>query len=100
SQLLAVGAGGPAQRIQPLVENSEAFCTHPEDRFKVWPTNRDRPAFNAVMSAEAPIDYAKLPFSGERLQQAHRFFSEAAASWLNEQGPEATQQRAAVIETA
>ena len=32
----------PALRIEPLVANAEAFCSRPEDRFKVWPTNRDR----------------------------------------------------------
>lgn len=100
TQLLAAGAAGPAQRIQPLVENAEAFCTQPEDRFKVWPTNRDRPAFNAVMSATPPIDYSTLAFPGERMQEAHRYFSESAAQWLQEKGPEAIQQRAAVIETA
>lgn len=100
SQLLAIGATSSAQRIQPLVENVEAFCTQPEDRFKVWPTNRDRPAFNAVMSATPPLDYSTLPFRGERLQEAHRYFSEAAAEWLQKQGPEAAPQRAAVIETA
>lgn len=99
AQLLAVGAAGPAQRIQPLVENPEAFCTHTEDRFKVWPTNRDRPAFNAVMSAKPPIDYALLTYSGERMQEAHRYFSEAAANWLQEKGPETAQQRGAVLET-
>lgn len=100
TQLLAAGAAGPAQRIQPLVENAEAFCTQPEDRFKVWPTNRDRPAFNAVMSATPPIDYSTLAFPGERMQEAHRYFSESAAQWLQEKGPDAIQQRAAVIETA
>ena|SRR5690348_663602 len=34
----------PAARLEPLIENAEAFCKKPEDRFKVWPTNRDREA--------------------------------------------------------
>jgi hypothetical protein len=100
AQLLAVGATGPAQRIKPLVENPEAFCTNQEDRFKVWPTNRDRPAFNAVMSAIPPVDYNTLPFPGERMQEAHRYFSESAANWLQEKGPDQVLQRAAVIEVA
>lgn len=99
AQLSAVGAAGPAQRIQPLVENPEAFCAHTEDRFKVWPTNRDRPAFNAVMSAKPPVDYSALPFPGERMQEAHRYFSEAACKWLREKGEDAAAQRAAVLET-
>ena len=34
----------------------------PEDRFKVWPTNRDRPAFNAVMARRPPVDYDALGY--------------------------------------
>jgi len=60
AELLAVGAQAPAMRIEPLVMNAEPFCVKPEDRFKVWPTNRDRSAFNAVMAASPPIDYAGL----------------------------------------
>ena len=53
AELLAVEALQPAMRIEPLVTNAEPFCSKPEDRFKVWPTNRDRPAFNAVMARTA-----------------------------------------------
>ena len=53
AELLAVEATAPAMRIEPLVTNAEPFCAKPEDRFKVWPTNRDRPAFNAVMGGDA-----------------------------------------------
>ena len=60
AELLSVKALPPAMRIEPLVTNAEPFCSRPEDRFKVWPTNRDRPAFNAVMGAKPPIDYAAL----------------------------------------
>jgi Protein of unknown function DUF262 len=48
AELQAVQALQPAMRIEPLVTNAEPFCSKPEDRFKVWPTNRDRPAFNAL----------------------------------------------------
>ena len=57
AELLAANAIGPALRIEQLVTNSPAFCAQPEDRFKVWPTNRDRPAFNAVMGATPPLNY-------------------------------------------
>ena len=53
-ELHTAGATHPAMRIEPLVRNAEAFCEDPTDRFKVWPTNRDRPAFNCVMGAEPP----------------------------------------------
>ena len=79
--------------------NAEPFCSKPEDRFKVWPTNRDRPAFNAIMGAKPPVDYDAVGHRGERMVEAHRFFSEQAREWLSLNGPEAAQTRAAAIET-
>src|SRR5690606_1696294 len=54
AELIRIGATHSAMRIEHLVTNAAAFCAKPEDRFKVWPTNRDRPAFYAVMAAEPP----------------------------------------------
>ncbi|MGH9228619.1 MAG: GmrSD restriction endonuclease domain-containing protein [Acidimicrobiales bacterium] len=99
AELLAVGAIAPSLRVDALVVNAEPFWTHPEDRFKVWPTNRDRPAFNAVMGAEPPFDHDSLGHSGERMVEAHRFFSLRAREWLALNGPEEVDRRATTIET-
>jgi hypothetical protein len=99
AELLSVGALAPAMRIEPLVTNSEPFCLKPEDRFKVWPTNRDRPAFNAIMAAKAPVDYNAVGHKGERMVEAHRFFGEQAREWLLQSGREVIQARAAALET-
>jgi hypothetical protein len=99
AELLSVNALQPAMRIEPLVTNSAPFCSKAEDRFKVWPTNRDRPAFNAVMSAPPPIDYDAIGHRGERMVDAHRFFSEQAREWLMLQGPDSVGARAVAIET-
>ena len=99
SALLAAGTLPAAMRIEALVTNSEHFCLEPEDRFKVWPTNRDRPAFNAVMGAKPPIDYDGLGYGGERMLEAHRFFSEQAHEWLHLNGPEAVAARATAIDS-
>ncbi len=99
AELLLVEALPPAMRIEPLITNAEPFCSKPEDRFKVWPTNRDRPAFNAVMAAKPPVDHDAIGHRGERMVEAHRFFSEQARDWLALSGPEAVAQRAAAIET-
>jgi hypothetical protein len=98
AELLHAGQVPPALRIEQLVANLAPFRSRPEDRFKVWPTNRDRPAFNAVMSLEPPIDYAKAGHQGERMVAAHRFFAEQARAWLG-QDQEAVGDRAAAIET-
>jgi hypothetical protein len=99
AELHAVGSGHPAMRLEALVRNPEPFCTKPEDRFKVWPTNRDRPAFNAVMSADPPVDHSSLGFNG-RIVDAHRYFTERAREWLAHAPERPVAERAAAIETA
>jgi hypothetical protein len=86
-------------RLEALVANPPPYCSKPEDRFKVWPTNRDRAAFNAVMAATAPTNYSAVGHSGERMVEAHRYFSDEARSWLQAAGEEAVAMRAAAIET-
>ena len=99
AELLSVGALAPAARLEPLITNGEPFCSKSEDRFKVWPTNRDREAFNAVMGATPPVDHDATGYRGERMLEAHRFFSEQAREWLALDGPNGTQTRSVAIET-
>lgn len=99
AELEAVGADQPAKRVETLVKNAEAFWEHPEDRFKVWPTNRDRPAFNAVMAAEPPVAYPSLGHRGSRLIEAHEYFAQRAREWLQADGAD-VQARAAAVERA
>lgn len=98
AEIHAAGVEQPAKRLEALVRNPEAFCDHHEDQFKVWPTNRDRAAFNDVMAATPPVAYASLAHAGERLVQAHRYFSEQAREWLNSDGPERVVARAEKLE--
>lgn len=99
AELLAAGAEQSALRIETLVMNSAAFCDRPEDRFKVWPTNRDRPAFNAVMAASPPVTYDALEHRSSRLVQAHEYFAGRAREWLAIDVDNA-QARAVAIERA
>jgi hypothetical protein len=99
AELLNVETLPPAMRIEPLVTNAEPFCTKPEDRFKVWPTNRDRESFNAVMGAKPPVDYESIGYRGAKMVEAHRFFSEQAREWLAQKGAEQVPTRSAAIET-
>lgn len=99
AEMLLVNASTPAARLEPLVTNAEPFCSNPEDRFKVWPTNRDREAFNAVMGAAPPVNHEAIGYRGERMLEAHRFFSEQAREWLTLQGDSEAHARAAAIET-
>jgi hypothetical protein len=86
AELHAAGAPQPAMRLESLVRNPAAYCEHHEDQFKVWPTNRDRAAFNDVMAADPPVVYESLQHAGERLVEAHRYFAESAREWLQLDG--------------
>ncbi|TFD68225.1 GmrSD restriction endonuclease domain-containing protein [Cryobacterium gelidum] len=94
AQLESRGLAHLAAQVLTLVENPESFRQHPDDRFKVWPTNRDRPAFSAAMSAEAPIDHSSLPAG--RLVDAHRYFFEAIGEWLDAE-PSTVERRAGLL---
>ena len=98
AELDSVGATQPAMRVEALVTNAEPFWERPEDRFKVSPTNRDRPAFNEVMGAAPPVAYGGLTNRGARLVHAHQFFAEQARAWLQLNGPEDVAARAVAIE--
>lgn len=98
TEIEQVGAKMPAARLVRLIANEDAFCTQREDRFKVWPTNRDREAFNEVMDAPAPVDYAQLKHKNSRMAKSHQFFAEKARAWLSQQGPEHVATRADAIE--
>lgn len=100
AELMSVDARTPAMRLEALVRNADPFCSQPADRFKVWPTNRDRPAFNTVMATTPPVDYSAVGYAGSRMVQAHKYFSEQAREWLAKEGTENTQARAVAIETA
>lgn len=98
SEIAKVGSTMSAARLEPLICNAQAFCRNKEDRFKVWPTNRDRPAFNEVMEAPSPVDYQKLQYSASRLAKAHQFFAQQCKEWLHAHGPEKVQERAEAVE--
>lgn len=94
------GHAHAAARLAYLVENAEAFRRKPEDRFKVWPTNRDRAAFNEVMGIHPPFDYDSLDHADARLVQAHKYFFKQATNWLNEEPAQNEVIRADALETS
>lgn len=98
AQLESIGAKRPAGRLKKLIENDEDSCNKPEDKFKVWPTNKDRPAFNEVLAAPFPIDYANLKYAKSKMILAHQFFSESTREWLLENGKEESLHRAEVLD--
>ncbi|KDA06871.1 hypothetical protein DC31_07825 [Microbacterium sp. CH12i] len=93
SELERRGWTGLASRVHSLIENPPEHCEAEEDRFKLWPTNRDRDGFSQVMSAPTPVDYSAVEAS--RLRDAHRFFADSIAEWLGED--EGAEKRARVL---
>jgi hypothetical protein len=98
AEIAMIQASMPAARLEPLISNAEAFCRRKEDRFKVWPTNRDRSAFNEVMEAPAPVDYQRLEHRTSRMVKAHQYFAQQCRAWLNAEGPARIMPRAEAIE--
>ena len=97
-EISLLDAGASAARLEQLVENGKPFQRTAEDRFKIWPTNKDRDAFNEVMASPYPIKYSNLSHKDHRLVQAHEYFSENCKEWLNEGGAKGALKRAEVLE--
>ncbi len=96
-ELRRAGADHCASRLEDLIMNAQHYWGTSDDRFKVWPTNRDRAAFNEVMAADPPLSYSDLKYGTGRLAQAHRYFTQRAREWL-ETDMDDLQVRAGVIE--
>src|SRR5690606_4298372 len=77
---------------------AKAFRRKKEDRLKVWTTNRDRPEFNEVIEAPAPVEYQKLEHRASRIVKAHQYFAQQCRAWLNVEGPDRIAARAEAIE--
>lgn len=77
------GTAMDAQALRILVLNDPTITQHPDEVFKVWPTDRDQDAFRAVMDNEAVVstEYAK-----SRIGQAHAFFVRAITEWAGDAG--------------
>ena len=84
--MVASGAEKLANQLDRLTFNPEDFWTDPEDQFKVWPTNRDRVAYNEVMAAELPVEYGSLKHGRSRIAQAHAYFSGVIGEWVQAAG--------------
>ncbi|MHB0927649.1 MAG: GmrSD restriction endonuclease domain-containing protein [Candidatus Nanopelagicales bacterium] len=81
--MIEQGAIQAAARLEPVIRNATSWTTVEEHQLKIWPTNRDRPAFSEVMRAAPPVDYGSLKNHGERLVKAHAYFAAAAREYVN-----------------
>ncbi|HIW91688.1 MAG TPA: DUF262 domain-containing protein [Candidatus Corynebacterium avicola] len=70
-----------AGQIKSLIENSEDYRQTDEDKFKLWPTNRDRAGFIAAMNGNRDSNDQGAT---SRLEQGHSYFANAIDAWLGE----------------
>ena len=84
----ALGDSRLAAQLRSLVENAEEYVdpAHPEERWKVWPTNSDRQAFVEVMTRSDGR-------GDSRFASAWRFFSGALDEWVLGDGEEHASDR-------
>lgn len=74
-----------ARRLTKLVENDRDLVEKSEDALKLWPTNRDRDAYRAVLDgAHVDTVYGTKP---ARPVQAYAWFREHIADWVESRRP-------------
>lgn len=86
-------------QLEFLTHNSAMFLGTDKPGLKLRHTNRDRVAFQEVMQAEPPIDYAELSHRESLIVKAHEFFYGRVGKWLDE-GPEPARVRADALSVA
>ncbi|UQE75973.1 DUF262 domain-containing protein [Gordonia sp. PP30] len=76
------GASKAALQLDALTHNPSAFVSGDEPALKLRHLNVDRAAFDEVMEAPAPVDYANLDHQRSLLARAHQYFTDAVGEWL------------------
>lgn len=91
------------RRLDRLTRNENAK-PNSDQRFKVLPTNLDRPAFRELMTVEQHLDTehrleaAQASSVGHKLLAgAYAYFHRTVGAWLQEKGAAAVDQRAATL---
>ena len=85
------GAERDADIIRDLVRNDPKRASG-EELFKVWPTNANRVAFQAVMAEGGPEEDREDDPSN-RIDEAYSFFSRQIKEWVSEADEEAREDR-------
>ena len=81
--ILAASGDPSAEQLRALTYNPADY-TEGASELKLQHLNNDGPAFDEVMTAEAPIDHESLDHADSLLAQGHRYFTTAVAEWLGD----------------
>lgn len=74
--------GGTADALRDLRRNADKHDPKPNERHKLWPTNVNRAAYEAVMDAAGPLTVPDDPTN--RIQEAYAFFAGELDEWLED----------------
>ncbi|MGY2065622.1 DUF262 domain-containing protein [Blastococcus sp. SYSU DS0619] len=77
------GTSLDAETLKVLVLNQPQVTQHPDEIFKVWPTDRDQAAFRAAMDNETSVP---PELATARIAQAHDFFVQQITDWCEPAG--------------
>jgi hypothetical protein len=69
--------------LKVLVLNQPQVTQHPDEVFKVWPTDRDQEAFRATMDNSTNVSAEQ---ASSRIAQAHAFFTAQITEWCEPTG--------------
>ena len=72
-----------AETLKVLVLNQPQVTQHPDEVYKVWPTDRDQAAFRAAMDNGAAVP---TELATSRIAQAHAFFVQQITDWCEPVG--------------
>lgn len=84
-------------QLQALVHNQGYFVQDGQSNLKLRHSNRDRAAYNEVMTAEIPIHHGSLEHASSLLVKAHEYFSMEVLTWISEDGIDEISLRSAAL---
>jgi hypothetical protein len=76
--------------LRSLIFNADHAVEDYRDRFKVWPTNRDRTAFAAVLQPSDDPEAGMNATEGHRLAHAEHYFRAVVSEWVEDEAGEGT----------
>ncbi len=81
-------------QLERLTHNDEIYVEDGDSPLKVRHLNKDRAAYDEVMSAEPPVDHADLTHSDSQVVAAHAYFSTVVEQWLGAAGSDGYEVKA------
>ncbi|MEU7940205.1 GmrSD restriction endonuclease domain-containing protein [Microbispora bryophytorum] len=87
AQLVAAQYGLPidAKALEAVVLNNADLTQHPDEVFKVWPTDRDQDAYRAVLDNDREV---AEELAATSIALAHAYFVKEITEWVEPEGDE------------